>query len=187
MAGHPAAVGAARSPAKLAQNQGHRQGWAVFWPRFGRQPALARKNKKVGSLTRQVHPVMGMRVRGKATAFPEEVGDPTLVFQVWVVTRTGIPRHVQEALHAACQTRTGLEILGAAPLGTVTGAAEAAKNPLSSASSTTCPAFPADCRIVRRQVRRPVRERSVLHTAPQIAARVPRSSRVRVQSAAAAV
>ena len=24
---------------------------------------------------------MGMRVRGKATAFPEKVGDPTLVFQ----------------------------------------------------------------------------------------------------------
>ena len=35
---------------------------------------------------------MGMRVRGKATARPNEVGDPSLRVRNWCLPGTGIPR-----------------------------------------------------------------------------------------------
>jgi hypothetical protein len=35
---------------------------------------------------------MGLRVRGKATAGPNEVGDPSLRVRTWCLPGTGIPR-----------------------------------------------------------------------------------------------
>ena len=37
------------------------------------------QNKEAGPPTRQEHPAMGVRVRGKATARPDQVGDPAFV------------------------------------------------------------------------------------------------------------
>jgi hypothetical protein len=46
---------------------------------------------------------MGVRVRGKATARPDEVGDPSLRVRTWCLSGTGIPRH-RRTKHLACQT-----------------------------------------------------------------------------------
>ena len=47
---------------------------------------------------------MGMRVRGKATARPEKVGDPTLDFQAEGTGRRPKPAPRSLLMHEACQS-----------------------------------------------------------------------------------
>ena len=58
----------------------------------GRRRLGLPKHVRLGPPTRQERPAMGMRVRGKATARPNEVGDPSLRVRTWCLPGTGIPR-----------------------------------------------------------------------------------------------
>ncbi len=52
---------------------------------------------------------MGVRVRGKATARPEKVGDPTLDFQACgTAKQAGASFTMAQGMHAACQSPRGV-------------------------------------------------------------------------------